>query len=814
MTEILQDLRYAFRVLRKNAGFSLVALSSLALGIGANTFVFSVVDAVLLRSLPYADANSLVAVSTRFLPESGQDYPFFALSWPEYRDYRSQTQTLDDVAAYPLGAASLAEGLGEPERILVLRTTANMFEMLRERPHLGRTFAPGEDAPGSPCLAVLSHGLWMRRFGGDQDILGRPLRMDGAPCPVIGVMPGGFAFPSPEYELWQVLALPAGDQLLEDRGSHGLSAVGRLAPGTSLEAARAEAFAIGSQWARAHPHHRGHFVVVQTLQEAIVGDSRGTLLVLFAAVVLVLVIVCVNLTNLMLARAEDRRREMAVRAALGAGRSRLLRPLLTESVVLSLGGAGLGALLFVGLSEAAATSTLLQIPRAEEIVWGGRAWAFHVAATLCAGIVLGLVPALRFSGRWTPDVLRGARGMTAGSGTVRVRGALTVGQIALSVMLVIAAALLVRTNDALQRVRLGFEPRGVVSAQIVLPSGTYADRSRVEEFFRALDASLASVPIVERAGAISNLPLDSWPAPDGFVIEARRPPGPDEPAITAGFYMVTPSALETMRVPLLRGRPILETDTEGEPLVALVNEAAARDFWPDGDPIGGSIHYYGPDETRSIRIVGVVGDTRYRRVQEPPRPAVYVPHAQLPRERYRGLAMSVVLRTTNPPAAAAAIRQAVRRLDPTVPVTAVRGLQEIVDQATGPNRVLSQLLSGFAGLALLLCALGIYGLMTYSVQRRTHEVGIRLALGGSPGVVFRRVLSAGARLAAAGVALGIAAALVFRHALGAQLYGVGAADPGTYAGVAAALLLIALLACALPARRAARVDPMTALRSE
>jgi putative ABC transport system permease protein len=815
MTPILQDLRYGLRVLAKNPGFTVVALASLALGIGANTFVFSVVDSVLLRPLAYGDSDRLVEVSTRYLPESGQDYPFFALSWPEYRDYRRQTAALEDVAAYQFGASNLAEGRGEPERLPVLRTTANMFDVLRERPLLGRTFARGEDIPGSPCAVVLSHGLWMRRFGGDRGILDHPLRIDGVPCPVIGVMPQGFAFPSPEYALWQVLAPPAGDRLLEDRGSHGLAAVGRLSAGASLEAARAEARAIGSQWARAHPaHHRGHFVVLQSLRDAFVGDSRPALLVLLAAVVLVLVIVCVNLTNLLLVRVEDRRREMAVRAALGAGRPRLLAPLLTESILLSLGGAGIGALVSVALSEAASKTTVLQLPRADEIALSERAWAFHLASALVAGIALGLVPALRFSAKQTLESLRGGRSTTAGASTVRLRGALIVGQIALSVMLVIAAALLLQTDDALRRVRLGFDAQDVLTAQVVLPAGRYAERSRVQEFFRELDARLASVPGVEAAGAISNLPLESWPAPDSFVIEGRRPPAPDEPTISAGFYMITPSALRALRVPILRGRPILETDTEEQPLVALVNEAAVRQHWPGQDPLGQTIHYYGPDETRSIRIVGVVGDTRYRRVQEPPLPAVYVAHAQLPRERYRGHAMSLLLRARDRSAAAVSVRQAVRELDPSVPVAEVQGLDEVVARATGQNRVLSQLISGFAALALLLSVLGIYGIVTYSVRRRTHEMGIRLALGGSPGGIFRGVLAGGARLAGAGVVLGLAAALALGRAVGTQLYGIGAADPATYGGVAAALLLVSLLACAVPARRAAHVDPMTALRSE
>ena len=816
MNALLQDLRYALRLSARSPGFAAAVMVTLALGIGANTFVFSVVDGVLLRPLAYDDADRLVAVSTRFVPESGQDSPFFNLSWPEFRDYRRQTTALGDVAAYQFEDVGLAEGRGEPERLQALRTTANLFDLLSARPFLGRTFARGEDAPGSPCLAVLSHGLWKRRFGGDRGILDRPLRIDGLPCSVIGVMPRDFSFPSPQFELWQNLAPPAGDRLLEDRGSHGLAAVGRLSPHTSLETARAEARAIGSQWARAHPaHHRGHFVVLQTLLDEIVGDSRPGLLVLFAAVALVLAVVCANLTALMLARAEDRRREMAVRAALGAGRSRLVRQLFTESVVLALGGAGLGALLALGLSDAMAKTTLLQIPRAEEIGLGTRALIFHLAAALAAGMALGLVPALRLRKGQTLDAVRGAgRSTTSGRSTARLGGILTVGQIALSVMLVIAAALLVQTDGALRRVRLGFEPRGLVTARIVLPAGSYAQRARVQGFFRALDERLAALPGVDAAGAISNLPLASWPAPDSFVIEGRRPPAPGEPAINAGFYMVTPAALGALGVPIRRGRPILETDTEGAPLVGLVNEAAARQFWPARDPIGQAIHYYGPDAERPIRIVGVVGDTRYRQVHESPVPAVYVAHRQLPRERYAGLAMSLLLRGMDPSTAAAAIRRAVRELDPAVPVTEIRGLDEVVAEATGQNHLLSRLISGFAALALLLSVLGIYGIVTYSVRRRTREVGIRLALGGSPRGIFRWVLAGGARLAGAGVVLGVGLALALRRAIATQLYGVSAADPATYAGVAASLLMIALLACALPARRAARVSPTEALRND
>ena len=595
-----------------------MAIATLALGIGANTFVFSLMDAALLEPLPYADGDRLVAVSTRYVPESGQDYPFFALSWPEYRDYRREATQLADIAAYQFGAVSLAEGRGEPERLPALRVTANLFDVLQARPILGRAFARGEDAPGAACTAVVSHGVWARRFGGDPGVLDRSIRLDGVPCALVGVMPDGFAFPLPDVALWMTLAPAAGDRLLEDRVSHGLAAVGRLGPNATFDSARAEAEAIGTGWERAHPdHHRGHFVVLRTLRDEIVGEGRSGLLVLFAAVALVLVVVCVNLTNLLLARNEDRRREFAVRTALGAPRSRLFGQLLTESVLLALGGAAVGALVAEALVEAAARTTFLPIPRAVELTLGGRAWLFHVVAAALAGCALGLASAVGTSSSRAFELLRSTgRRTTTGPSTLRLRGILTVGQVALSAVLVLAAALLVQTERALRRAPLGFEPRGVITAQIDLPEGVYTERVRIQEFFRALDLRLAAMPGVQAAGAISSLPLEEWPPPDGFVIESRLATPPGGPATSAGFYMVTPAALASLSVPVLRGRALKESDAAGSPLVALVNEAAARQFWPGEDPVERTIHYYGPDETRPIRIVGIVGDTRYRRVSE------------------------------------------------------------------------------------------------------------------------------------------------------------------------------------------------------
>jgi putative ABC transport system permease protein len=816
MSSLARETRLALRSLRRSPGFTAVAIATLALGIGANTFVFSLIDAALLESLPYPDGDRLVAVSTRYAPDSGQDYPFFALSWPEYRDYRREATQIADIAAYQLVAASLAEGRGEPERLPAVRATENLFDVLQTRPILGRGFAQGEDAPGAPCTAVLSHGVWVRRFGSDPGVLDRPLRLDGVSCAVVGVMPDGFAFPSPDVGLWVALAPAAGDRLLEERGSHGLAAVGRLAPKATLDSARAEAETTRGGWARKYPeHHRGHFVVLRTLRAEIVGEARTGLLVLFAAVVLVLAVVCVNLTNLLLARNEDRRQELAVRTALGAPRSRLFGQLLTEGGLLALGGALAGALVAEALVEAARKTTFLPIPRADEIHLGGRAWAFHIAAAALAGCVLGLASAVGSFSRGTFEILRGTgRRATAGSSTLRLRGVLTVGQIALSALLVLGAALLARTEGALRRAPLGFDPSGVVTAQIDLPEGAYTERPRIQEFFRALDLRLAAMPGVEAVGSISSLPLEEWPPPDAFVIEGRPVAPPGGPVVSAGYYMVTPAALASLEVPVLRGRALRDSDAAGSPLVALVNEAAARQFWPGEDPVGRTIHYYEPDDERPIRIVGVVGDTRYRRVSEPAAPAVYVPHAQSPRERYLGRSMAVVLRTAEPEAAAAAVRQAARELDPTVPVTELREMEDVVAQATGPNRVLSRLIGGFALLVLLLSALGVYGIVAYGVQRRTHELGIRLALGGSPAQIVRGVLAGGARLAAAGVILGLGVAAGLGRAVQSQLYGVRATDPATYAGVGAGLLLIALLSSAFPARRAGRVDPMKALRGE
>ena len=813
--ELEQDLRLATRLLRRWPGFSTVALLTLGLGIGATTAIFGLADRVLLRPLPYEAPEALVSVWTRFVPESGYDYDFMELSVPEYRDYGRATRALRTVAAYNTARFNLAGGEGHPDRIRAALGTANLFEVLRARPAIGRTFRPGEDATGAPCVVVLGHGLWTERFASSPEAVGSTIRLDGEACEVVGVMPRGFFFPDPEARLWRPLDMHRNRHRAEDRESHWLAAVGRLAGGHTVASVEAELQPLMSRWGREHPHHAGHFLVVRPFREEVVADHRATVGSLFGAVLLMLVIICANLGSLLLARAEGRQREMAVRTVLGAGRGRLVRQSLTESMILAMAGGLFGLAVAAGLMKLLAVWTSGTAVRVGELALDGRTVAFAAVVVILVGGFLGLLPGLQAPVLRLQETLRaGGRGTTAPGRAARVRRLLVVAEIALSLAVVCAAALLARSHERLRRVDLGIERSSALAVDLTLPETSYPDVVRVGRFYDAVRTRVLALHGVREAGLVSELPLRSVPGMDDFRVEGRPDPGPGDPHLNGGYVMTTPGYFEAMGIPVLRGRGFTEGDVTGGPLVAVVDDLAVRNYWLGEDPVGQRIRYYDHDASW-ITIVGVVGSVRYRSPQEEPRPTVYVPHAQAPRPQYSGRAMTLVVKAgSSPPALTSAVRGIVSRLDPTVPLTNVATVGEVVDRATARPRITTGLIGSFALVSLLLGALGVYGILSHFVRMRTQEIGIRMALGESAASVRRRVLRQGMGLALAGIGVGAAAALLFGRLLGGLLYGISPHDPATVAAATLTLAGVSLVASYLPARRATLVRPATALRPD
>jgi predicted permease len=625
-------------------------------------------------------------------------------------------------------------------------------------------------------------------------------------------MPPGFFFPDEEVRLWRPLALDRDRTLAEGRESHWLRAVGRLAAGAGPERLDAELRRLAGTWRGGHPHHLGHFLVSRPFREEVVGDQRAALGLLFAAVGLMLLIICANVGNLLLARAEGRQREMAVRAALGAGRGRLARQLLTESLLITVSGGVLGLLVAAGLMKLLSAGAVGPFPRAGGLALDARATAFAAVLMVLAGALFGLLPQLQGADRRIA-LQTGGRGTTAHRRAARVRRMLVVAEIALSLAVVSAAALMARSHERLRRVDLGIERSGALALDLALPETSYRDRARIDGFYAPLRAEVRALPGIVGAGLISDLPLRSSPGFDGFRIEGRPEPRPGEPSFDGGFVMATPGYFATLGIPVLRGRGIAESDVAGAPFVAVVDELAARRYWPDADPVGRRIRYYDEDAPW-LTIVGVVGTVRYGSPREEPRPTIYVPHAQAPRPGfYTGRAMTLVVRAQASPASLVApIRAAASRLDPSVPLTNVATVDEVVDLTTATLRTTTGLVAAFAVVSLLLGALGVYGILSYVVRTRTQEIGIRMALGEGTGAVRRGVLRQGLTLAVAGVAIGGAAALIFGRLLTGLLFGISPHDPVTVGAATLVLVGVSLIASYLPARRATLIPPAIALR--
>jgi putative ABC transport system permease protein len=811
-----QDLRYGARMFLKQPGFTLIAVLTLALGIGANTAIFSVVNAVLLRPLPYAEPERLAQV---YEANAQQGYDRFAFSLANFVDHRDQQTGFEQMAAYFRRDANLT-GAGEPERVQVAVVSASFFPLLRVQPLLGRGFLTEEETPGKHRVAVLSYGLWQRRFGADPRILNQPVTLSGNVYTVVGVLPANFQFPdpfgnnplseaAPKVDLLTPLAYDPKD--LGDRGSHFLSVLARLRPGVELAQARTELRAIAGRLEEQYPdRNKGWTVNVFALQDEVVRTVRPALLLLLAAVAFVLLIACANVSNLLLARAAARQKEMAVRLALGAPRARLLRQLLTESLLLALAGGAAGLALAYWATRAFISFSPASVPRTDEIRLDGTALLFTFGITLLTGVAFGLLPALQAS---KPDVhptlKEGGRQGGNRAGRPRTRRLLVVAEVALSLLLLIGGGLMIRTFISFQRVNPGFRTDNLLTMKLALPSTKYREPQQQAAFYQQVIERVRALPGVQGVGAVSDLPLA-----EGGVYTFRiegRPSASAQDDPVAVWRAISPDYFRTMGMRLRRGREFTEHDQPGAVEVIVINETMAASFWPGEDPIGKRIQIYDDREPMPWReIVGVVNDTKQTGLDAPTRPEIYVPFSQRPRA-----AMTLIAHTAaGPEQLADAMRAAVRAVDPEQPVYRVSTMEQFFSAEVAAPRATMFLMGALAVAALILAAVGIYGVMAYAVTQQTHEIGIRMALGATQRDALRLVIGQGMTLALIGEVIGFAGAFALTRLMTSLLFGVSATDPATFTVIALLLTGVALLACYIPARRATKVDPLVALRYE
>ncbi|MGI9105207.1 MAG: ABC transporter permease [Pyrinomonadaceae bacterium] len=810
MTTLWQDIKYGFRMLLKNPGFTLVTVLALALGIGANTAIFSVVNTVLLSSLPYQNADRIV-----FMGEWSQQVPEMSVSYPNFLDWREQNQVFEQVAAFR-NANYVLTGVGEPERLDGRQVSHGFFPALGVTPAMGRNFSPEEDKPGATPAALISHGFWQRRLGGDASVIGKTLLLNNESFTVVGILPQTFEWQSP-VDVFAPIGL-RGDQMME-RGNHpGIYVLGLLKPNVSVEQARTEMKAIAARLAQQYPEsNEGNGAVVDLLQDRAVEDIRPALLILLAAVGFVLLIACANVANLLLARAASRSKEMAIRTALGAGRLRIVRQLLTESLMLSLVGGALGLLFAMWGIDALLSMMPDDVPRllVANIGLDARVLAFTLGVSLLTGVLFGLAPALQASKSNLNESLKdGGRSGSAGASRQHVRNALVVAEVALSLLLLISAGLLIKSFMRLQETELGFDPENVLTLRVPLPEARYKENAQVENFWNELLGRVRALPGVESAGLSRGLPMNGG-IESGVMVEGQETTNPKDATVAVNLY-AEPGYFRTMNIPLISGRFISEQDTKDSPLVVMVDEMFVSRFFPNTDPLGKRLRI-GGDRAPLRNIVGVFKHIKHYGPDEEGRVEVFTPYRQVPAEFFaasnRSLWLAVKTRT-EPSTLTAAIRNEVQQIDRDQPISNVSSMDEIVAASVAPQKFATWLLGVFAGSALLLAAIGIYGVMAYSVTQRTHEIGIRMALGAGQRDVLRMVVMQGMRLAVIGVGIGLLGAVVLTRLMSSLLYGVSATDPLTYGGVSLLLAAVALIACFIPARKATKVDPMIALRYE
>jgi putative ABC transport system permease protein len=804
MGTLIQDVRYAVRVMLKQPMFSAIAVIALALGIGANTAIFTVVNAVLLRPLPYDDPDSLV-----WLWDTQPQLATAPASLPDFIDWRDQNHSFEYMAAYQGGNMFIDDGNGARD-VSVGIVTPDFFPLFRVKPILGRTFSEEETQPGRFRVAVLSQALWQRQFGADPNVLGQSVQLSGAAYTIIGVLPAGFSYPY-EAELWRPFLI---DPKQLNRGPHYLRVVGRLKPGVMLPAAQAEMSAIASRLAQQYPDKiAGHGIKLELLSDVVVGDIGTALFVLLGAVGFVLLIACANVANLQMVRAGARQKEIAIRTALGATRTRIVRQLLTESILLAFAGGAAGLALAVWGVDALISLSTDAIPRAREIGIDSKVASFTILVSLLTGILFGLAPALQVSKPDLTDALKESGRTTAGARRSRLRSLLVVSEIALSLVLLIGAGLMIRSFVMLNNVDPGFNSNNLLTMGVTLLRTRYPEDEGVAAFYSQLLERLSTAPGVMAAGAIGELPLSGNNTSDYFTIEGR-PEVTKEERPLAECRTVTPHYFESMDIPLFKGRDFAETDTKQSPNVAIINEAFARRHFPDEDPLGHRLALQGQFRDPLI-IVGVVGNVRDFGLDEPPPSAIYYPYLQSPLFENYYRSMTIVVRTKSDPVAMAeSLRAEMLSMDQTLPVYALKPMTEYLRDSLSRRRLNLVLLSVFASIALLLAAVGIYGVISYSVAQRTHEIGIRMAIGAHSRSILGLVIRQAMLLTLAGIALGIAAAFVLTRLMESLLFEVSTTDPLTFAIIAVVLAGVALAASLVPALRATRVDPIVALRCE
>jgi len=817
-----QDVRYGVRMLMKNPGVTAIVILALALGIGANTAIFSVVNAVLLRPLPYEESDRLL-----FLNEKSAVLDEMSISYPNFLDWRTQNHVFEKIGVYNRASYNLT-GVGEAERIVTGQVSAELFQVLRVNAGWGRLFTNEEDQPGGPPVVVLSYGLWQRRFGGQTSIINQPITLNGKSYTIIGVMPQDYLYPS-RVEMWVPVGQLSGQATWQSRGNHpGLYGVARLKPGVTREQAEADMDIIAANLEKQYPDtNAGTRVRIRPLLEIFVSDVRRALWVIFAAVGFVLLIACANIANLLLARATARRKEMAIRSAMGAGRWRIVRQMLTESILLSLIGGSLGLLLARGGIDLILYISPNAIPRAREIGLDWMVLGFTIGVSFLTGILFGLIPAIQAGEVDVHETLKETGRGT--SGRHWLRSSLVIVEVATTLVLLIGAGLMIRSFYLLQKVNPGFSHENLTSFTVSLPQKKYASEEQRASFYTRLFDELRPLPGVESVAAASGLPLGNNGWQTSFTIDGQPPPPPNQiPLMEA--CLVTPDYFKAMNIPVLRGRVFTDRDNrshlagkdlsklnEDERTMAglnliVIDEEFAWRYWPNEEAVGKRIRQGGTDpKARLLEVIGVVGRVKMDSLnQNSDRVQGYFPYAQI-----GASGMTVLLKASSDPAQLiGSVRQVVRQIDPDQPIYSVRTMSEIRAESVAGERLNLTLLSLFAGIALVLAIVGIYGVMSYSVTQRTHEIGIRMAIGAQQRDVFKMILGHGMKLALIGIGIGLIGAYALTRLMQTMLFGVNPTDATTFASIAVLLTVVALLACYLPGRRATKVDPTVSLRYE
>jgi putative ABC transport system permease protein len=812
MDKLLQDLRYGFRGLIKSPAFTAIAVIAIALGVGATTSIFSVVNAVLFRSLPYHDPERLVVVWEKNIARDRRDN---VVSPANYLEWVEQNQSFEQMAAvYPESRTSLT-GAGEPEEFPAHIITASFFPVLGVQPALGRNFTEVEDSAAGDNVAIISYGLWQRRFGGDASIFDKPVTLDGRATTIVGVMPADFDFFNKKADVWLPLRLDRSRNYRETSGRF-LSSVARLKEGVSVASAQADMETLAKRFEEQYPaFNKGWGANVVPIHEQVVGGVKTLLIVLFAAVCFVLLIACANVANLLLARAAGRQREFALRVALGAGRGRIIRQLLTESLLLAGVGGIAGLFLAYWGVELLVSFAPQNIPRLNEIGVDKQVLAFTLGVSLLTGIIFGLLPAFQASNPDLNESLKeGSRSSTGGIKTRRVRSTFVVAEVALALVLLVGAGLLIRSFMHLQRVDTGFNAENVLTMRVMIPVSKYREGQQRVSFYKQAEERIASLPGVTSVGAINWLPLGGQRSATSFSFEDRPSTAQAGEKPVTDVRVITPSYFQAMGIPLIKGRLFDEQDVAAGRKVMVISDHLAKKFFPGEDPIGKRLIIDWDRPPVTDEIIGVVGDIKDQALDSDFAPTIFWPHGRQPYPF-----MHLIVRTTSDPMSmVGAIQNEIRAVDPEQPVSDIRPLSQVVSTSIARPRFNMLLLGIFAGVALVLASVGIYGVMSYSVTQRTHEIGIRMALGAQQSDVLRLLLKQGMTVAAFGIGIGLLGTfvltLVFKKQLSSLLYEIGVNDPVTLAGISLILLIVALGAIFVPSRRATKVDPIEALRYE